>query len=50
VPPAITAGAIARQPGARPWLFPDFDHDCCWEKVWPTVLAELGREIAPGTP
>lgn len=42
VPAALTRGAIERQPGARHEEFPDFDHDCCWEQIWPGVLRGLG--------
>ena len=41
---------IARQPGARTLWFPDQDHVCCWAEVWPRVLAELERELAPRRP
>jgi pimeloyl-ACP methyl ester carboxylesterase len=42
VPPALTRAAIERQPGARHEELPDFDHDCCWEQIWPGVLGEIG--------
>ena len=41
VPPAITESAIAQQAGAQRWLFPDFDHTCCWTTVWPQVLERI---------
>ena len=25
-------------------VIPSFDHTCCWEAVWTTVLADIGRE------
>jgi pimeloyl-ACP methyl ester carboxylesterase len=50
VPPALTRPEIARQPGARTLWFPDQDHVCCWAEVWPRVLAELERELAPRRP
>jgi len=46
IPPHLTEEAISRQPGARRRLFPRFDHTCCWESVWPVLLAELERELA----
>lgn len=37
VPPALTRDAIERQPGARHAHFPAYDHDCCWEPMWPAI-------------
>ena len=46
VPPAVVEAALARQPGARRRLLPEADHDCCWEAVWPGLLAELRKALA----
>lgn len=43
VPPAVTLSVAERQPGATVLRYPDFDHTCCWARVWPEVLAELER-------
>ena len=24
-------------------LIPDFDHVCCWQKLWPSIIADLAR-------
>jgi pimeloyl-ACP methyl ester carboxylesterase len=47
VPPALSEPVIARQAQARAIRYADFDHDCCWESVWPELLAELERELSP---
>lgn len=39
VPPALIKGAVARRPNARLRLYQAFDHACCWESVWPALLA-----------
>jgi predicted alpha/beta hydrolase family esterase len=46
VPPDLAEAVIARQPNARRWLVPHFDHVCCWATLWPSVLAAL----PPGAP
>jgi hypothetical protein len=46
VPPEITEAAIARQPSAEPWLFPELDHSCCWATVWPQVLGRIRTRSA----
>src|SRR5262249_27506067 len=28
-------------------LVPDFDHVCCWPRLWPTILADLVRATEP---
>jgi pimeloyl-ACP methyl ester carboxylesterase len=47
VPPALTDAVIARQPHAVSHVYPAFDHECCWQRVWPAVLAELDRALRP---
>jgi len=41
VPPALVTPSLQRQPDAHVLRVPGADHACCWEAVWPTVLAEL---------
>lgn len=41
VPAELVRGALAGEPGARVQVYADFDHRCCWESVWPGVLARL---------
>lgn len=46
VPPSITRRYAALHPAAQVIEYPDFDHRCCWEKVWPEILDEIDREMA----
>ncbi len=46
VPPALTKASIARQPGATTRTYPEFDHSCCWETIWPAVLEDLAKALA----
>jgi pimeloyl-ACP methyl ester carboxylesterase len=39
VPAALIEAAAARRPNARLRLYQAFDHACCWESVWPELLA-----------
>jgi pimeloyl-ACP methyl ester carboxylesterase len=41
VPPALLADYRATHPSAQVWTWPDFDHHCCWQAAWPTVLPKL---------
>jgi pimeloyl-ACP methyl ester carboxylesterase len=45
VPPAVNARYFERLPRGRVLHFPKADHACCWEKVWPEILA---RVVVPG--
>lgn len=27
--------------GGQVWRYSDFDHACCWEKEWPTILSQI---------
>ncbi len=40
VPPASTAAALA-SPLSVLTIIDDFDHVCCWTRMWPKILAEL---------
>jgi len=44
VPPTLVSDVADRQPAARAIVLPGFDHVCCWESVWPSLLSRLGRE------
>jgi pimeloyl-ACP methyl ester carboxylesterase len=41
IPPALLQAALTRSPQAELRVFPDFDHACCWEKAWPSLLRAL---------
>ena len=43
VPPELLAPVARARPGAIVKVIPGFDHRCCWEKVWPEILARLPR-------
>lgn len=42
VPPALMAKA-ATHLGSELIVLDDYDHVCCWERIWPTVLNELAE-------
>lgn len=48
VPPALVQETIARWPGAQLRILEGFTHTCCWEQVWPSVLAWANGRIAAG--
>lgn len=43
VPAHLSDQALARQPNAQLLVIPNFDHRCCWERAWPSILAGLKR-------
>ena len=43
VPPALVRSGVARQAGAQVRVVDGFDHLCCWQRIWPQVLDEIGR-------
>lgn len=45
VPPALMAKAVAHL-GSGLIVFDDYDHVCCWEQMWPTVLDDLAEETS----
>lgn len=38
IPPSIVKHALQRQPGPQILHYESFTHQCCWEKIWPSVL------------
>ncbi|NNF40000.1 MAG: hypothetical protein HKN64_01390 [Woeseiaceae bacterium] len=55
VPPSISIAYANTQPGVELIEFEHFDHVCCWEDQWPSILPELsarldssGRKEGPG--
>jgi len=42
VPPEITRAGLG--PGVPLTVIPDYDHRCCWETMWPEILAELAKQ------
>jgi len=41
VPPDLSQPVANRQPDADFFVFPEYDHLCCWERDWPSILARL---------
>jgi pimeloyl-ACP methyl ester carboxylesterase len=39
IPAEIIRGALINQPDSQYILFEDFTHACCWEEIWPSILA-----------
>lgn len=44
VPPSIFEPIARRRTGARVSVLAGFDHGCCWERIWPAILAGLEAE------
>jgi pimeloyl-ACP methyl ester carboxylesterase len=55
VPPAVTLAGLVGS-GAEVIVIDDYDHVCCWERIWPEALASVAGDvpgdtaIAPGLP
>lgn len=45
VPAHITQEVAGRDPSARFFLHPEFDHSCCWQRVWPALLQDLDAQL-----
>lgn len=41
VPPSIVQPVISRQHSAQWVVLETFDHQCCWRKLWPSILKRL---------
>lgn len=41
IPPQLVRPFIAQQPQASAFMLKNFNHGCCWQSVWPTVLDAL---------
>jgi len=51
VPPQITRPIIMQQLSASGFLMPQFNHGCCWERIWPQVMRSLEQDnpsVIPG--
>lgn len=47
VPPELIRDAVTRWPGAQLRVLEGFSHACCWERIWPSVLAWLKTKVKP---
>ena len=45
VPAKLTVEAAADDSRARVLRYSEFDHSCCWARIWPELLAELRRAL-----
>jgi pimeloyl-ACP methyl ester carboxylesterase len=45
VPSRLMLEPLRRRPGARVEVVADFDHGCCWERLWPSLLGNLSRLV-----
>ena len=45
VPSALVRDFVGRQADAVLVEYPGFDHRCCWDRVWPTLLNDLESRI-----
>jgi pimeloyl-ACP methyl ester carboxylesterase len=45
VPYATVERYLERVPAGHIRRYPAFDHACCWEKVWPSVLSQVIAEL-----
>lgn len=44
VPSSLSYSALRLQVHPETRFFPEFDHSCCWSRIWPQVLASLGDD------
>lgn len=45
VPPELMLEPLRRRSGARVEVVAEFDHNCCWERLWAGLLANLSRLV-----
>ncbi len=45
VPPAIVQSVISQQHSAQWVVIEKFDHQCCWRRLWPSILERLGKKL-----
>ncbi len=38
IPPELVLEWIKKQKNSRYFIFDEFSHSCCWDKIWPTIL------------
>jgi len=44
IPPPLVKPVIMRQVSASGIEVPGFNHGCCWERIWPSVLRALAQD------
>jgi len=45
IPLSLTEQALQSQPDARILYFENFTHECCWKKIWPSVLKKVSGQV-----
>jgi len=45
VPPTLLKAYLEGHPTAEMWTFPGYDHRCCWEEAWETLLPGLMERV-----
>lgn len=54
IPPHLVRAVVARQHRAQFLVLKDYDHRCCWEEIWPSILGRIDGRMAswnqPRTP
>lgn len=46
VPAEVVKAVAQNDPDARFILKPDYDHNCCWQQLWPEVLEKLKTQLS----
>ena len=46
VPEPVSRAYRERHPETRTWSYPEFDHDCCWEAEWPSIVSRFYTFLA----
>jgi hypothetical protein len=41
IPVSLIQSTVLHQYSAQLVVIPEFDHTCCWEKIWPSVLKNI---------
>ena len=49
VPPDMLASSVANQENVETMIIPGADHVCCWQELWPSLLATLSARVKNGT-
>jgi len=47
IPPQLASRWIDEQPNSYGVIFRDYDHNCCWESQWKTIVRQVNRGDLP---
>lgn len=50
IPPQLLQPVIMQQAAASGFLLPSFNHGCCWQRVWPSILQGLEKNSDANLP